>query len=186
MNQPRSPQRDPLNLSGLPLIEPPSDGWPIIEAALKDAAQGSSRRRYGTFLAAAAVVTLAVGVFYQQGQFEQEPKLDARSTAMDTQGPLAAVEKSPEPQLAMLDSLMGMSQKLERNLRLMRSGVGDLPLDSMMLQVELQDLVAQVDDALSLTPDSEELWGQRVNLLVDLAQLYQGQLRREQAQLASL
>ena len=27
-------ERDPLNLKGLPLVSPPQDDWPVIQAAL--------------------------------------------------------------------------------------------------------------------------------------------------------
>jgi len=39
---------------------------------------------------------------------------------------------------------------------------------------------------LSMRPDSLELWSQRVNLLLDLSQLYQNQLRRDYQRMASL
>jgi hypothetical protein len=61
-----------------------------------------------------------------------------------------------------------------------------LPTDSLVYQVELEDLIAQVDDELSVRPDSLELWSQRINLLLDLSQLYQNQLRRDYHRLASL
>ncbi|MNC99181.1 hypothetical protein D3C83_173790 [compost metagenome] len=61
-----------------------------------------------------------------------------------------------------------------------------MPAQTVVYQVELEDLVAQVDDALSLKPDSRELWSQRVNLLLDLEQLYQRELRRDDSNLASL
>ena len=44
----------------------------------------------------------------------------------------------------------------------------------------------QVDEELSANPESIELWGQRVNLLLDVTQLYENSLRREYRQMASL
>ena len=61
-----------------------------------------------------------------------------------------------------------------------------MPTDALVYQIELEDLVAQVDDELSMRPDSLELWSQRVNLLLDLATLYQNQLRRDYHAMASL
>ena len=61
-----------------------------------------------------------------------------------------------------------------------------MPEQALIYQVELQDLVAQVDEAINQNPQSRELWSQRVNLLLDLNQIYGAQLRREYDQLASL
>jgi hypothetical protein len=68
----------------------------------------------------------------------------------------------------------------------MRANVGVMPAEMVVYQVELEDLVAQVDGAISLKPDSSELWRQRVNLLMDLNQVYGAGLRREYQQVASL
>ncbi len=55
-----------------------------------------------------------------------------------------------------------------------------------MYVAELEDLVAQVDTELSFSPRSVNLWGQRVNLLLDLAQIYQHQWERDYSRMASL
>jgi RNA polymerase sigma-70 factor (ECF subfamily) len=182
MNKPMSPERDPLNLSGLPMFDPPEDGWPAIASALEASRARDRRRRMGGWLAAAATVTLALG-FYFTGIEPTGPVETLQPELAHGNPPQGAVETREAPQLA---SLMEMSSKLEGNLRLMRSEVSDMPIESMMVQIELEDLVAQVDDALSIDPESEDLWAQRVNLLVDLAQFYQGELRREHSRLASL
>ncbi|NND46008.1 MAG: hypothetical protein HKN58_11865 [Xanthomonadales bacterium] len=46
--------------------------------------------------------------------------------------------------------------------------------------------MAQVDQQLSYSPDSVNLWGQRINLLLDLAQIYQHQWERDYGLMASL
>ena len=69
---------------------------------------------------------------------------------------------------------------------LTRSQAGVMPTSSVIYQVELEDLVAQVDEALSMRPDSMDLWSQRINLMLDLSQLYQNELRREYHLMASL
>jgi hypothetical protein len=61
-----------------------------------------------------------------------------------------------------------------------------MPTASLVYQVELEDLVAQVDEELSRRPDSVDLWSQRINLMLDLSQLYKNQLRREYHRMASL
>ena len=43
-----------------------------------------------------------------------------------------------------------------------------MPAESVIYVTELEDLVARVDHELSITPESVELWSQRVNLLLDL------------------
>ncbi len=160
-------EQDPLNLRSLPQVAPPSDSWPQIRAEL---ARGRQKRRLATrlggALAAAAAVTLALGLYLQQ----------------PSPGP-APIE-TPAPQT--LDSVIALSQQLESRVRAYRSGVGGMPTDSLVYQVELEDLIAQVDDELSMRPDSVELWSQRVNLLLDLDALYQNQLRRDYHRMASL
>jgi hypothetical protein len=82
--------------------------------------------------------------------------------------------------------LINLSQQLERNLRLIRSEVTAIPEQTLIYQVELQDLVAQLDEAINQDPESRELWSQRVNLLLDLNQIYRAQLRRDYSDVASL
>lgn len=157
-------ERDPLNLGSLPAVAPPADGWPAIRAELD---QQRKRRRLTGYaasaLAVAATVMLAVGLFVQQPAIE----------------PLEAAPQA-------LDSLVSLSQQLENRVRTYRSEIGRMPTDTLVYQVELEDLIVQVDEQLSMNPDSPELWGQRVNLLLDLSRLYQNQLRRDYRHMASL
>jgi hypothetical protein len=158
-------ERDPLNLSSLPLVTPPSDDWPLIRSALvKQQRRQRVVRFSGSILAAAAMVMLAVGLFIHQ----------------------PALAPVPEAAPQTLDSLVTLSQQLERRVRTFRSAVGGMATDSLVYQVELEDLIAQVDDELSMRPDSLELWSQRVNLLLDLSLLYENQLRRDYQRMASL
>jgi hypothetical protein len=158
-------ERDPLNLGSLPLVDPPEDNWPQIRQTLLRQNRGQRVRRItGASLAAAAALTLAVGLFIQQ--------------------PNPIPEASMAP--TTLDSLITLSQQLEKGVRSYRAEFGGLPTDSLVYQVELEDLIAQVDDELSVRPDSTRLWSQRVNLLLDLSQLYENQLRRDYHRMASL
>jgi hypothetical protein len=183
MNQLMQQASDPMDLRSLPLIDPPSDDWPVIEAALK---QRQNRKRHwkqaAAVLAVAATVTLVVGL-----SLYQAPSTPSAPASVEVAS-LAAEEQAGEGDTGRVtvESLIGLSQQLEKNLRLIRAEVGVMPTDSLIYQVELEDLVAQVDDALSMTPESIGLWSQRVNLLLDLADLYQQQLRREYQQMASL
>jgi len=158
-------EQDPLNLGSLPMVTPPSDDWPSIRSALlKDQRRKRFARYSGSALAAAAVLTLAVGLFIHQ--------------------PNPALAPAGVPQT--LDSVIALSQQLEARVRTIRSEVGGMPTDSLVYQVELEDMIAQVDGELSMRPDSLELWSQRVNLLLDLSRLYQNQLRRDYLRMASL
>lgn len=158
-------ERDPLNLGSLPQMKPPSDDWPLIEVALIKHHRRRRLTRYtGGLMAAAAVLMLAVGLSVQQ--------------PVIAPGPVAAPNT--------LDSLIALSQQLETRVRSYRSDVGGMPTDSLIYQVELEDMIAQVDDELSMRGGSLELWSQRVNLLLDLSQLYENQLRRDYQRIASL
>jgi hypothetical protein len=158
-------ERDPLNLGSLPLVAPPDDNWPEIRGALLKQNRRQRLTRFaGATLAAAAAVTLAVGLFLQQPS------------------PAPGIVEAP----SALDSLITLSQQLENGIRSYRSEVGGMPTESLVYQVELEDLIAQVDDELSMRPDSQQLWSQRVNLLLDLSQLYENQLRRDYHRMASL
>ena len=99
----------------------------------------------------------------------------------------ASAEPVPAPlREPPLESLIAMSQQLENRIRAYRTGIGDLPSNVLVYQVELQDLIVQVDEELSATPDSRELLSQRVNLLLDVTRLYENSLRRDYYRMASL
>lgn len=177
-------ERDPLNLGSLPLVSPLADDWPMIEAALR---KQKSRKRIvtlaGSTLAIAATVFLAVGVFIYR------PYGIPAGTSGSQQLQTTQVENpasSDGLQTNTLDSLIALSQQLESNLQKIRSQTGVLPTASVIYQVELEDLVTQVDEELSRRPGSVDLWSQRINLMLDLSQLYQNQLRREYHRMASL
>jgi hypothetical protein len=167
--------RDPFQLSGLPPPQPPGDPWPAIAAALRR----RQRRRIGAW-AAAAAVTLALGLSWQLRQGRPGPESGPSAVAASQQaGPKA-------PAADTLVALVQLSQQLEARLRPLRAQAGAMPAETLIYQVELEDLVAQVDEAINRQPDSRELWSQRVNLLLDLSQLYHRELRREYGLAASL
>lgn len=160
-------ETDPLNLRSLPQVAPPSDGWPQIRAELvRSRRKRRLATRFGGALAAAAAVMLAVGLYLQQPS------------------PVGGPVETPAPQT--LDSVIALSQQLESRVRAYRGEIGGMPTDALIYQVELEDLIAQVDDELSMRPDSLELWSQRVNLLLDLDALYRNQMRRDYHRMASL
>ena len=177
-------ERDPLNLRSLPLVSPPGDDWPVIEAALR---KSSGRERIKktaiSALAAAALVVLAVGIYIRQPLMETTGITDFSQLADSPVTKPAAKVISRQDNL---ESLITLSQGLESKLRQIRSEIGFMPINILAYQVELEDLVAQVDDALSNNPESVGLWSQRVNLLLNLSQLYQNELRRDYQSLASL
>lgn len=170
---------DPLGLGALPLLEPDRDGWPEIRAALQAGhdAPAQNWRRPLTWLAAAASVVLALTLVMRQ----VEPPAEAVTTqTLETAQQTGSEAQEP------VESLIAMSQSLESQLRQLRDGTVSMPANSAVYVAELEDLVAQVDHQLSYSPDSVNLWGQRINLLLDLAQIYQQQWQRDYGLMASL
>ena len=177
--------QDPLDLGSLPLLSPPRDGWPAIEATLRqDAGHRSARRRLLFGLAAAASLTLTLVVVLSG----RTPGTAATVPAVAQQSIGTKAEPALGPTTApdTLDALIGVSQGLENRLRALRFELGNLPAQTVIYQAELEDLIVQVDEQLSRQPDSLTLWNQRVALLLDLEQLYEQGLRREYARMASL
>ncbi len=177
-------ERDPMNLGSLTLVPPPPDDWPMIEAALR---KQNSRKRIaalaGSTLAIAATVIVVVGVFvYRPYGIPAGTSGLKEPQTTQVENPVS----SDGPGTNTLDYLIALSQELESNLRKIRSQAGMMPTSSVIYQIELEDLVAQVDEELSMRPDSVELWSQRINLMLDLSQLYQNELRREYDRIASL
>ena len=173
-------ESDPLNLRSLPLVSPPEDGWPDVRDALQRQARYRRARRYGMgAFALAASLTLAVGLFLLQTGPGPEPTHQGAPAVADAQDSNATPFQT-------VDSLIALSQQMESRLRVARRQVGTLPTDALIYQVELEDTIALVDEELSMDPKSRALWSQRVNLLLDLDQLYQNQLRRDYYRMASL
>jgi hypothetical protein len=108
----------------------------------------------------------------------------AGTTTVDE--PDAAVDGGTPDDRPNNKRLIAVSQGMEQELRFLRERVGAMPSETVVYQVELQDLISQVDDALSFSPDSQDLWGQRLSLQMDLMKLYRNQLRRDYAHMASL
>jgi hypothetical protein len=191
MNHSRQTPEDPLNLQSLPMASPPRDGWPAIEAELRRDRRRRGAMRYASAaLAAAASVTLLLALVLQQpaGVPTESAAGDRLVRTIETGAAPSGAAKSEasQPSAKTLGALIALSQRLEGRLRSIRSGVGDLPASSVVYRIELEDLVAQVDEELSSRPDSLPLWSQRVNLLMDLERLYENSLRREYQQMASL
>jgi hypothetical protein len=173
-----NPREDPLGLRDLPPLDPPEGDWPAIQQAL-------GRRRLAQragWLAAAASVLLVMGVLNRMPAPEM-------TTTDDSANPVAATLAEPDAsdnQTQTVEDLIAMSQTLEGQVRRLREESGSMPAASAVFVAELEDLVAQVDNEISISPASVNLWGQRVNLLLDLAQLYQHQWEREYGRMASL
>ena len=191
MNERMEPeQQDPLGLSELPLIDPPTDGWAGIEAALTE--DRRSRRRQGLMggLAVAACLVVVIGIVMLRsptgttGPADQVAgtQLAETSAPLETQGPASM----PAEDTNTLAELVAMSQLLEQRLRHLRDDTAAMPAESVIYVTELEDLVARVDHELSVTPESVELWSQRVNLLLDLEALFEHQFESEYGRMASL
>jgi len=174
-------QSDPLGLGELDAIEPGYDGWAQIESALQ-AHQASKRnwRRAGGWLAVAASLVMIIGVVLHNTEISTPGKMPSTEFATSV-ADSASVQVNDN-----VNQLIGLSQSMEEQVSKLRRETGSMPAESAIYVAELEDLIAQVDNELSLTPDSIDLWGQRVNLMLDLAQIYQQQWRIDYGRMASL
>lgn len=194
MNVSMNPGDDPLGLRELPEPRPDprriEQDWTAVSAAL-DARSRLRRRAWTGGLAAAASIALVAALVWLPGYETATPETlgpATAHTASDDSAPgndAGQVQTGPA-QASDAEALMAMSQDAERQLRRLRKQVGTMPSQTVVYQVELQDLIGQIDDALGMSPDSAELWGQRLSLQLDLMRLYSNQLRRDDAHLASL
>ena len=172
---------DPLGLSDLETIEPGYDGWAQIESALQTH-QNNKRnwKRAGSWLAVAASLVLVISISLRNSENHTPTRLSSPEFA------------TPETNLASvpvqdnINALIGLSQNMEDQVKKLRQETSSMPAKSAIYVAELEDLIAQVDNELSLTPDSIDLWGQRVNLMLDLAQIYQQQWEIDYGHMASL
>jgi len=169
---------DPLGLSDLETIEPDYDGWALIEAGLQSRQQHRRNwQRAGGWLAVAASLMLVVGVTLK----------NTESVNVGGSSPVARdLAANTNPVQDNITALIGLSQNMQDQVKQMRQETSSMPAESAIYVAELEDLIAQVDTQLSLTPDSVDLWGQRVNLLLDLAQIYQQQWQIDYGRMASL
>jgi hypothetical protein len=172
---------DPMGLSDLEAIEPGYDGWNQIESALREH-QGRKRnwRLAGGWLAMAASLVLVLSISLRNSENLPVKELPSTGFATQTTQP-ASVTVGDN-----INALIGLSQNMEEQVKTLRQKTGSMPAESAIYVAELEDLIAQVDNELSLTPDSIDLWGQRVNLMLDLAQIYQQQWQIDYGRMASL
>ena len=174
---------DPLGLSRLPEVEPGYDGWDRIATELQ--ADQQSRRQWrhaGGWLAVAASLVLIVSISLHTTTDSPVPVPNPTGLATQS-GETTSIPMNDNDNVA---ALIGLSQSMEEQVKRLREETGVMPAESAVYVAELEDLIAQVDRELSLTPDSIDLWGQRVNLMLDLAQIYQQQWEIDYGRMASL
>jgi hypothetical protein len=185
-----SGQQDPLGLGDLPQIDPPGDGWAAIEAALRVDRRSRRRQRLlGGFAVAASLIAVISIVLLRSpagpaGPGEINPGFEVAGTNEPTDDTEPSTSQQ-EPGTTVAE-LVAMSQLLEQRLRHLRDDTAAMPAESVIYVTELEDLVARVDHELSVSPESVELWSQRVNLLLDLEALFQHQFETEYGRMASL
>ncbi len=167
--------QDPLGLRDIPLLEPDTDGWPAIKQALEQQQADKQRwRKASSWLAVAASLVLVVVLTTRQQDVEQATSATQAAQFVSDNG------------MENIEALISLSQILESQLRGFGEDTGSISASSTVYIAELQDLVAQVDRELSYSPDSINLWARRVNLLLDLALIYQHHWEEEYGQMASL
>ena len=176
---------DPLGLSKLDLLEPDFDGWSQVESALLEHQQSKSHwRKTGGWLAVAASLLLVLGISLRNT--ETQPGSQLPSDGFATQSVLPASVPVKDPVENDINALIGLSQNMEEQVKKLRQKTNSMPAESAIYIAELEDLIAQVDSELSQEPGSIDLWGQRVNLMLDLAQIYQQQWQIDYGRMASL
>ena len=172
---------DPLGLRDLEAIEPGYDGWAQIESALLTHQAGRRKwQQAGTWLAVAASLVLLVSVV-----LVNTGNTPPASQSLSEPATLVANSASV-PVQDNIHALIGLSQSMEEQVAKLRRETSSMPAESAIYVAELEDLIAQVDTGLSLDPDSIDLWGQRVNLMLDLAQIYQQQWQIDYGRMAAL
>lgn len=172
---------DPLGLSRLDDVEPGYDGWAEIESALQNHEDSKRNwRRAGRWLAVAASLVLVIGLSLRNVIIipTSDPSLPGTATSETS---IASVTVNDN-----INALIGLSQNMEKQVTRLRQETHSMPAESAIYVAELEDLIAQVDSELSLAPDSIDLWGQRVNLMLDLAEIYQQQWQIDYGHMASL
>jgi hypothetical protein len=172
---------DPLGLSDLKPIEPGYDGWAQIESALRHHQDNKRKwRRTGGWLAIAASLLLVFSITLRFTNNEVPGESLTNQVATQT------ANSASVPVQDNINALIGISQNMEEQVKKLRQQAGSMPAESAVYVAELEDLIVQVDRELSRAPDSVDLWGQRVNLLLDLAQIYQAQWEIDYGRMASL
>ena len=172
---------DPLGLSDLEAIEPGYDGWDQIESALQaNQASKQNWQRAGGLLAVAASLVLVISLVLNNTGISTpaKPPVQEFATSMANSASVPVEDN--------INALIGLSQNMEEQVKKLRQETNSMPAESAIYVAELEDLIAQVDNELSLTPGSIDLWGQRVNLMLDLAQIYQQQWEIDYGRMASL
>ena len=172
---------DPLGLSDLEAIDPGYEGWADIESALlahKDSKK--NWQRAGSWLAVAASLVIVISISMRN---VEDPATINPEFASDTY--VGAISEAGR-EIDNIRALIGLSQNMEHQVKQLRQGTVSMPAESAIYIAELEDLIAQVDNELSFTPGSIDLWGQRVNLLIDLAQIYQQQWQIDYGRMAAL
>lgn len=172
----REAPRDPLGLAALPEVEPGFDGWDEVHAGLETRRRGRRHERLG-WMALAATVVLALGLALRA---PVESPVPAAAT------PGAEIASGEQVDTETLTALITLSQTIENQLRSLREHSGSMSAESSLYVAEIEDLVARVDAELSLQPESLDLWGQRVNLLLDLEGLYRFEAQRDYDRIAAL
>ena len=172
---------DPLGLSELGDIDPGYDGWKQIESALQTH-QASKRnwQKTSAWLAIAASLVLVISLVLMN------PETGTPGTSTFTEFATSAPNPASVTVKDNVTELIGLSQSMEEQVMKLRQETGSMPAESAIYVAELEDLIAQVDNELSVTPDTIDLWGQRVNLMLDLAQIYQQQWEIDYGRMASL
>jgi hypothetical protein len=153
-------------LPAAPALRP--DGWSALQARLE--ARHARRRRLARLAPVAAAASLAaLGLFAGlRGLERSTPATDGAPAAARAQGPA---------QPAALADLQARSQALEAVLASLPSrpsverAATTLPIESLEAQVQWLDHQLTLADADGRSPQAEQLWRDRVEVMSSLVQL---------------
>ena len=177
---------DPLGLGNLEALDPGYDGWAGVESALLSYNHAKRNwQRAGGWLAIAASFILVVSITLRNTE-NPDTEYQGLSESMPADVATPGTNFASVSVQDNIGALIGLSQDMEEQVKKLRQETSSMPAESAIYVAGLEDLIARVDSELSFTPDSIDLWGQRVNLLLDLAQIYQQQWQIGYGRLASL
>ena len=179
MNQqsPNNNDRDPLGLSALPEMAPDEDRWAQIRAGLETspssagADEDAGQRLWPLALAAALGLAISLPWLLPSDPVGGNDLPDSR-LAQQAAEPTGTVIPAMTHGSVDLDDLQRQSRILAAALRASRQYDAALSGEAAIYAVELEDTIAQMDQALAENPESRTLWRGRVGLMTDLLAVY--------------
>ncbi len=187
---------DPCELRSLPRLELPEDLWPAIQDRLANhKSEKKSRRPVWLALAASILLTaFLVNQFYLQNSPDLNQAIDLNQLSnkqnqiepTDTPANSTGIPANSILYENQTERLLAMSQKLENRIQGYKYQDASVSAREAIVIAELEDMIAIVDEQLSLQSEDPELWYRRVALLADLTTVYDQRRIRNYSQYVAL